>query len=327
MKDSAINSQEKLPIKETVEQFVILMLYRPQKLSLLGITLVLAMWASACEESVDPFVESDKYYTVYGFLDSGVAKQQIRVVPLRRSLLREDAQTIDARVTTTALENGSTVVWEDSLITFADGSIGHVFQGDFRPAPGWTYELKIERSDGQTSTAVTTLPEPVRARIDAPDISIGGTNTTQQITWEGLDYNPYRVEVWYRFINTPATAPFIDAVVTYDETEIGRRDDEGWLVSVQLTNDKIRVAESLGVDEDTGLTLMGVGMRLTMADDSWRPPGGVFDPEILVQPGTFSNVENGFGFFGSVNQYTVEWTLDPVITEILGYAFPGEAQQ
>lgn len=303
------------------------MMYRPQKSLLLSLTLILALFASACEETVDPFVDSDKYYTVYGFLDSGVATQHLRIIPLRQSLIQADAQTIDARVTTTAQENGSTVVWESSLITFDDGSIGHVFQGDFRPVPGWTYTLNVERSDGRTSTAVTTLPNPVQAQIADPSISIGGVNTTQEITWAGLDYNPYRVEVWYRFMNTPASNPFIDAVITYGETEIGRAIDEGWLISVTLTQDKARVAESLGVGEDTGLTLMGVGMRLTMADDSWRPPGGVFDPEILVQPGTFSNVENGFGFFGAVNQYTVEWTLDPVITEILGYAFPGEAQQ
>lgn len=303
------------------------MMYRFRSLLGVGLVCGLALLTSACEETVDPFVDSDRYYTIYGFLDSGVATQQVRVVPLRRSLIPDANRTIDARVTTTALENGSTVVWQDSLITFDDGSVGHVFMGDFRAVPGWTYTFQVERSDGATARAQTTLPEAVKAHIADPRISTGGSNASQMISWEGLAYNPYRVEVWYRLLDPQPGSPFIDAVVTYGETRIGRNTGESWDVVVQLSSDKETVAEILEVGEDTGLTLMGVGMRLTMADDTWRPPGGVFDPEILVQPGTFSNVENGFGFFGSVNQYTVEWTLSPDITERIGYGFPGEAQQ
>lgn len=303
------------------------MMYRFRSLLSVGLVCGLALLTSACEETVDPFVDSDRYYTIYGFLDSGVATQQVRVVPLRRSLIPDANRTIDARVTTTALENGSTVEWQDSLITFDDGSVGHVFMGDFRAVPGWTYTFQVERSDGATARAQTTLPEAVKAHIADPRISTGGSNASQMISWEGLAYNPYRVEVWYRLLDPQPGRPFIDAVVTYGETRIGRNTGESWDVVVQLSSDKATVAEILEVGEDTGLTLMGVGMRLTMADDTWRPPGGVFDPEILVQPGTFSNVENGFGFFGSVNQYTVEWTLSPDITERIGYGFPGEAQQ
>ena len=68
---------------------------------------------------------------------------------------------------------------------------------------------------------------------------------------------------------------------------------------------------------------MSMGMRIAMTDDGWRPPDGVFNEEILVQPGTFSNVEGGFGYFGSVNQLSYEWTLSPEVTALAGYTYPG----
>ncbi|NBW92997.1 MAG: hypothetical protein EBR20_01270 [Bacteroidetes bacterium] len=37
-----------------------------------------------------------------------------------------------------------------------------------------------------------------------------------------------------------------------------------------------------------------------------------------------THVSGGFGFFGSVNQYTHEWTLSPDITSLIGYTYPGK---
>lgn len=285
----------------------------------------LLLGAMGCEEDVDPFVESNQSFTVYGFLDPGEATQYLRVIPLRQVLTGEDETTIDAQVTTTELERGVTQTWADSLITFDNGSIGHVFYAQFRPIPGRTYRLEITRSDGAPATvAVTTLPiQPVAIFDDMfiGSATIGGRpvfSAVQPIIWEGLDFAPFRVEMWYRFANVPASKPFLDMVRTYDETDIGRAVEEGWRIDARLSRD----GEDLGAG---GLTMLGLGMRITLADDSWRPPGGVFDPEILVQPGTFSNVDNGFGFFGAVNQYTIEWVLDQDVVEGLGYRFPGEA--
>lgn len=42
------------------------------------------------------------------------------------------------------------------------------------------------------------------------------------------------------------------------------------------------------------------------------PPGGTWDREVLIQPGTISNVRGGLGFVGSVARNTVDWKLAPV---------------
>lgn len=284
--------------------------------------LLLMAGLMGCDDSVNPFVEEDRFYTLYGYLDTASPQQYLRVMPLRTIIGADDVATIDATVTTTARENGVTIVWQDSVVTFSDGSLGHIFRGDFRPIPGWTYDLVVERSDGITARASTTVPLPEHVTLADPFTLL--TNVTQRVHWQDIDTPPFRVEVWYRFVNHSPRSPFLNAVVVYGEERLGELKDGGWEVRVQLTADKFRVAELLGVSEDTGLALLGVGMRLTMTDNQWRPPGGVYNPEVLVQPGTFSNVENGFGFFGSINHYATEWTLPEDVVQRLGYSYPGK---
>jgi hypothetical protein len=278
-----------------------------------------------CEESVNPFVEEDRYFTVFGYLDTAAEEQFVRVIPLRTDFADLGNTTIDASVTTFEVETGQTVVWQDSLITYNDGSVGHVFHASFRPVPGWTYDLTISRSDGVQSSASTTIPLITGVELDDPTISTAAV--FQKVRWSNIDFRPFRVEVWYRFLNSSPSLPFLNAVLPY-----GNVDDKygqvvqgnKWEVLVRLTNDKEDVTKELGLSDSSAPFLMSVGMRLTMTDDSWRPPDGVFDREVLVQPGTFSNVNNGFGFFGSLNQYSFEWTLSPQITSLIGYTYPGK---
>lgn len=277
---------------------------------------------TGCAEAVDPFIDADRYFTVYGYLDTAGDTQYVRVIPLRHAIGASDDE-IDAVVSSTASETGERLVWRDSLVELSDGSYGHVFYAPFRPIPDRTYRLQIERSDGVTTSAETTIPPATRVEVLNPTVM--GAVVDQRVQWEDLDFPPFRVEVWYRFANLRPDQPFVEAVVTYED--VGQINSESeWEVLVRLSRDRARVTQLLGVSEDAGLTLLGVGMRLAVSDEQWRPPGGVFDREILVQPGTFSNVENGFGFFGGVNQYAVEWALPRATVDRLGYGFPGKAE-
>jgi len=294
---------------------------------LLGIPLLIlaiSTLVGACDDTVDPFVEEDRFFTVFGFLDTASDEQFVRVVTLRKTFGLTDEGPIDARVTTTAIEDGSKIVWQDSLIAFADGSFGHVFHAAMHPVPGWTYRFDVTRSDGLQSSARTTIPLIITVALDSPSIAF--STVTQKIRWDNIDFPPFRVEVWYRFQNARPNQPFLNAIVTYPEDIYGGPVNPGnnWEVVVRLTEDREKVTDKLGISGDAAPFLLGVGMRLTMSDNQWRPPDGIFDREILVQPGTFSNVEKGFGFLGSVNQYVVEWTLDPDIVKRIGYTFPSK---
>lgn len=283
---------------------------------------LLATIVAGCEDSVNPFIEDDRYYSVYGYLDTASDEQFLRVVSLRTSFAAEGDLEFDARVFTTERESGQMVEWTDSLVTFSDNSVGHVYKGAFRPIPGRTYDLTVERSDGVRTTASTTIPLRSDVQVDR---ATPFNPTTQQVTWNDVDFKPFRVEVWYRFVGATPSSPFLEAVVVYPD--IGQRlgnllEGNRWRVVVTLAGDKEDVTDYLGLSDDARPQLLGIGMRLTMSDDQWRPPDGVFDREVLSQPGTFSNVANGFGFFGSVNQYTVEWVLNEEQAELAGYSFP-----
>ncbi len=284
-----------------------------------------ALFATGCEDEVNPFIDEDRFYSVFGFLDTATDTQYLRVVPLRKEFADTGAADIDARVFATERETGRTFEWRDSVITFSDGSIGHVFLGDFRPVPGWTYDLAVERSDGVRAEAHTTIPIRSNVNVEEPVFS-GPEIAFQRVTWSEIDARPFRVELWYRVAGTSPREPFRDAVVIYPDegTRLGQPlGNEEWQIVVSLTADREKVNELLGASSDASPQLFGVGMRLTMSDEQWRPPDGVFDEEVLVQPGTFSNVSGGFGFFGSVNQFTVEWVLSPETTERMGYSVPG----
>ncbi|QXD16514.1 hypothetical protein GQ464_006080 [Rhodocaloribacter litoris] len=283
----------------------------------LGPLLLLVLLPAGCDDTVNPFEEEDRYFTLFGFLDTAADTQFVRVIPLRTTLLPEGPEPLDVHVTTTALPDGRVQVWRDSVIQYADGSFGHVFYAPMQVFPSWTYRFEVRRADGATTTAETTVPPATNVRVAPP---AGLSRPEQTVLWEGIDFPPFRVEVWYRFASFPPTEPFREVVVVYGEERYGRRVEGGWQVNVALAEDRRAVLAQLGEP----LTLLGVGMRLTMSDDRWRPPGGVFDPELLVQPGTFSNVENGFGFLGAVNQFTAEWTLPEPVVTALGYAYPGK---
>lgn len=276
--------------------------------------------SSGCDESVDPFVESDRYFSVFGALDMKADTQYVRVIPLDTSLVVSEQGPIDARVYVTDLNTNRTVEWRDSLFVFRDDSRGHVFYAPLRIQPEHTYRLEVVRSDGATSTAETTVPAIPSAEIDEVTLlvySSGRIEAVQNVTWSGVNRAPATVEMWYRFSGSPRSG-FLDIRIDYPTADQAPS-DPGWTVVTQLSEDREQIVETIRPED---YLFLGMGMRLVLFDDRFLPPGGVFDPDILSQPGTFSNVDNGFGFVGSVGRFDVEWVLDAETSVALGYVQP-----
>ena len=110
-----------------------------------------------------------------------------------------------------------------------------------------------------------------------------------------------------------------------------RTDDEGWHVRLTISEDQAQVRAEIeefrrqGIYDDSPLLLRSMGVRIRILDANWDPPEGVFDPEVLAQPSRLSNVENGYGFWGSVGLYTQEWNVSQEFSELLGYKGRGAA--
>ena len=65
-------------------------------------------------------------------------------------------------------------------------------------------------------------------------------------------------------------------------------------------------------------------MRVHVGDENWISPIGVFDPDFLVEPGTFSNVDNGFGYFGSGYVETIALRPPVALIRRAGFYVLGE---
>lgn len=293
----------------------------------LKVSLGLLLTASlvSCESNFEPFAESDLTFTILGFLDTATDVQHVRIVPLRQVVDRGGPDSIDARVTTTDLENGEVVVWRDSVIQFADQSYGHVFSAPFRAEPDHRYRIDVERSDGARSSAETRVPQ----RPVDPDSVYGVENESgvfAPLFWPGvsrvidadLSYYVNRMSCTSGGFPPPETAKI--AFVRYTGSNMGMIEDNNWRLDMNLRDDRDIVNDTLGFGSiDNCVVIYKLLVRLAVPSEDWEPPGGVWDEELLIQPGTFSNVTGGLGWFGSVARTTVDWQLSLIALKDLNY--------
>jgi len=272
--------------------------------------LVAAIAIAGCDGTgVDPFLSSDRYYSIYGSLDMRLSTQFLRVVPIDTLFGVDDNAPIDAVVRSIDLNNSEMETWRDSLITFPNGLHGHVFFSNLRIKPGHKYRVEVLRSDGAVTWVETTIPLEPTAELGPPVVTSPPEAPlpmgTQTVFWRGLTEEPHRVDLYYRYRSVPGN-PFIDVRVPYSTKSTNEDTSEGWEITVNYSVDRAVLNDEIG---GLGLRLAGVAMQVIVLADDWVPPGGVWDPEILSQPGVFSNVNNGFGFVGSAGRFSVEWIL------------------
>jgi hypothetical protein len=141
---------------------------------------------------------------------------------------------------------------------------------------------------------------------------------TQSVVWNGIEREPAAIEVWYRFLRSSRGA-FLDIKIDYPTAD-RNTEEPGWSVQVNLSSDRIKVGEE--VPDAAEALFMGVSMRVVLFADDFVPPGGAFDADVLSEPGTRTNVQNGFGYLGSIGRFDVEWVLDDETIAALGYIAP-----
>lgn len=291
---------------------------------------LLPLWSGCSDTVIDPFDNDERYFTVYGHLDLLQTEHKLRVIPITRFAESINSTTafqasIDAEVYTTDLFTGVRTQWTHKLEPLNDGSYGHVYTGKFLVGANRTYRLEVIRSDGKMATAETHVP-------------VINTPTLFELGPEVFENDSTLV---YRDIKIPEIAsPWnIRAIYLWGSGPINRRifvpygrpghrtDDGGWEMRMNISDDQQAVRDNVQWSIDRGqipnadtYSLTAMGIQIRILDKNWDPPGGVFDPEILAQPGAMSNVENGYGFFGSVGLYVEEWNATH-ISKLLGHPF------
>jgi hypothetical protein len=226
----------------------------------------------------------------------------VRVFEIQSEIRLVRPEPIDAAVTTTLLQTGETQVWQDSVVQLADGDYRHVYWAMFTPAAGETYRLAVTRSDGATTSAMTTVPPPVTLEVLEPDTTVV-SQAIMPLLVRGSPPALPRIDVEYNMIGfrPDATVPiFLPITLNYAGRPTKQAD--GWLLEIDLLADFRTIVEIVNEQEGEGvevIELREITVDVHVGDENWVSPAVVFDPDLLVEPGTFSNVENGFGFFGA----------------------------
>lgn len=285
--------------------------WRIPALAVVGWVLLLG----ACDEPLEPIVGTERPYTIYGFFTPSRDTQTVVVIPIR-DRLNPGAPTpsIDAQVRSVNRTTGEVVVWQDSLVLFdasrQRNTFSHVFWAAFRAKPNHTYRLEVERSDGALSVAETVVPPEPIAVVEPPQF-FGQSVAIQRVIWSNTNR---LLDVTVRYTAYVDTAEVEIIEIPYEP----RREGGLAVVEVDLTADFNAITKAF--PQQGVVTLDTVVMSVFSVDDAWDPPGGVFDLDLLVQPGAFSNVENGFGFVGSAHGAEVGWLPDEESLRRLGFA-------
>ncbi len=279
---------------------------------------MLAVAASGCEDDVDPTLGIDSPFSLYGYLDPTADHQAIRVAAIT-DRLGDSTAVFEAAVTSTDLSTGATTVWRDSLVTFPTGATAHVYVADYTPRPGTTHRIEATAPDGSSTSVDVDVPPIIQASVGNQGSAPG------EITY------PIRFEGAPRVLNgqlrlTVVGFPGEDAsaarrlVIPIQAVPVEISPDV-WQVTIPFLSATRRYMEEEG--------LLGLGLRLVVADyvgfvtgESWALP--TTDVDALVEPGTFSNVEGGFGFVGGGYFATARWTPSASVQSASGFAPSGD---
>ncbi|HUF07865.1 MAG TPA: DUF4249 family protein [Rhodothermales bacterium] len=265
-----------------------------------------ALSLGACDNSIDPFSESTRYYAIFGFLDADRDSQFVRIEPTRSNREAGPVEYDVESVITTDLTSGEIVVWRDSLVELEEGGVGLVYYASFRPQRGGRYRIEVARSDGATTSAETTIPDMPALSVRRPNRSFLGS-LEQGLLFDRVVRRPEQVVVNYAVTFGTRTDP-LDVKLVYNPP--GVPEGDGWRIIVRLTRDKATVFQRLSLTANDGVALHTLSIDLRLLSDDWP----------LTDPGlTETNVTNGFGFFGSAATHHASWVLDSLFVAELGF--------
>ncbi len=297
------------------------MQYPIARILLLSGSLVAFLCLVGCEEDVAGPAGVDEPFSLYGVFNPQLPMQTVLVGPVENLLFPESGDALDAVVSSTDLGSGTTYVWRDSVVANATGQLDHIYRADFTPGYGSRHRMEVARSDGAKTVVNVEVPGEVRIE----DEDAGTRNLHVRVL--GFDDEPFllvRIETIYDVSfyihynpDTVCTSP--RRRYTFSHKGMENKTDRGWEFTVDL-NLLYETMRSYYHSDDPeyefedphrdGLALLRLELEVTIGSSDWDPPGGdLSDERVLIQPGTLSNVENGYGLV--VGGYNEEATLYP----------------
>ncbi|MEZ4700407.1 MAG: hypothetical protein R2834_08760 [Rhodothermales bacterium] len=281
----------------------------------------LAAWTAGCDSDVSPILGTEQPFTLFGVVSPQLDTQRVLVFPIQDRLQQLSGEALDARFVWTDTETGIESAWQDSIVPQADGTVVHLYWVAGAAAYGRTYDVRVATPAGDAETQVTVNVPPTNVvEIGEPS---GISGVIVPVLVRGDLPNLLKIELEYGFDYTQTTVgeKLESLILPYDEQ--ASRTADGWLIQVNLVRDYRTILDYIrsqrSMDLAKGVQLRGIQLRFLVANAEWNPPDGVFDPEVLVQPGTMSNVNNGFGFIGAGYRTVQNWLPADSIANAAGF--------
>ena len=277
----------------------------------LCLTALLLLSLTACEENISPTLDTGRPFSLWGSLDPTQDTQAIRVVPIALQIGPDIGDTLDAEVISRNLISGEIITWENTIVEFANGQSGWVATAPFRPEYGETFRITATRSDGASAAVTVEIPEKITPIVSAP--TQGFSQVDLPVLWPEAP-RLHDAEIHYLVANGACNNFFERDYSLLNETEPF---EFGWETAVPLAEH----AAILRAEEGGLIGFVRMTVRGLVADTDWKPPYPfAFDPEIIIEPGSISNVENGFGFVGASYRTEIDVVPDEQTLRSAGFA-------
>lgn len=258
---------------------------------------LVALTLAACDESIPPPDAIEETYTLWGALDPQSDVQAIRVVPITDTVGLGSPAPLGVEVRSTDLATGTETVWRDSVVTFGNGAVAHVFLADLRPRFESRHVVRVVPPAGDVVSALVPVPplvEPIRQTT-----RLTASEATFPIFWPGAPQLNNATLTYYLESGTcERDTVQVEFPGTADPVEFG------WQMTLRLDEDSEDVVRGLSMPQ----ALKKLTVRAEVASDGWRTPlAARTDPSLLLQPSVLTNVENGYGFVGSAYRLEISW--------------------
>lgn len=268
--------------------------HHPRSIALAFIcTLVLV--TGACDTLLEPFDDETGVYSIHGILTLSEDTHYVRIRDINQPVTSDSTPGLDATVTLQNLDEGTTDILTDSVVSF-DGTYTHNFRVDTDIQPGDSYELTVERSDGETATARATMPPVTEVEVSAHEPIFCLTGPV------------------FDFINVPDPrlveisigVPWNDSYRWVDRDVETQSGFLVWRVLEEALPRSVTAAR----DSNRYCTLLPDNKLLvayTHYGPDWPADSTRLNP-------VKSNVHNGLGLFGGLHRDTLTVTVDTVRT-------------
>ena len=272
-----------------------------------AVLVALVLSASGCDSDIPGASADGQVFTLWGQLDPTTDRQVVRVEPISATL--DGPRDVVGVVVSEDQATGETTIWRDSVVTYPDDSIGHIFLADYRPDYDSSVEFRIEQEGEPVTYARVTIPPNVTPFFGN---LVTGVRNQLDLLLPGAP-RVVGAKVIYDIAGGRATSPtgneYVETVVV--EPQNVSSVEFGWRVRVDFTRHVEVLRGRFQQREIREFNATGIRVQVAIANEEWAAPFPfTFSRDLLLQPGTVSNVRGGYGFLGAAYTIETEWVAD-----------------